>query len=386
MQRWIIHIDMDAFFAAVEQRDNPEYQGKPVIIGGLSGRGVVATASYEARKYGVRSAIPMVEARRRCPQGIFLTCNHSRYSAISQEIMAILSDFSPLIEPLSLDEAFLDMTGTEWLFPDIVDAAKQIKARIKAELGLVASAGIAPNKFLAKLASDLKKPDGLYIIRPGEEQAAIANLPVSRLWGVGEATAGILTKLGISTIGQLAQTDINVLKKYCGNFAGDLHRLAQGIDSRLVIAEHEPKSIGKETTYDIDLVSPTQVEEELFHLAEKVGWRLRRYGYLARTITIKIRFASFRTITRSKSLTDPTNFDDVIFSIAQEIWHNTAMTEGVRLVGITAANLQAGCGQTSLFNEESEKRQAIYQTVDKLKAKFGESIIAKGRLINRDEI
>ncbi|MGI6093258.1 MAG: DNA polymerase IV [Veillonellaceae bacterium] len=384
MQRWIIHIDMDAFFAAVEQRDNPEFRGKPVIIGGLSGRGVVATASYEARKFGVRSAMPMVEARRRCPQGMFLNCNHNKYSAVSQEIMAILSDFSPLIEPLSLDEAFLDMTGTEWLFPDIVDAAKQIKARIKAEVGLVASAGIAPNKFLAKLASDLKKPDGLYIIRPGEEQTAIAHLPVGRLWGVGEATASILTKLGIATIGQLAQTDLSVLRKHCGNFAADLQRLAHGIDNRPVIAEQEPKSIGKETTYDTDLVSPKQVEAELLRLAEKVGWRLRRYGYAARTITVKIRFASFRTITRSKTLADPTNFDDVIFSVAQEIWHNTTMTEGVRLIGITAANLQAGCGQMSLFSEENDKRQAIYQTVDKLKAKFGETIITKGR-INRDE-
>ncbi|MPM84422.1 DNA polymerase IV 1 [bioreactor metagenome] len=175
-----------------------------------------------------------------------------------------------------------------------------------------------------------------------------------------------------------------MLRKHCGNFGGDLHRLAQGLDDRPVISEHEPKSIGKEITYDIDLASPKQVEDQLFLLAGKVGWRLRRYGYSARTITVKIRFASFRTITRSKTLPDPTNFDDVIFSVAQDIWRNTAMAEGVRLIGITAANLQAGCGQMLLFSEDNDKRQAIYQTVDKLKAKFGEGIIAKGRLVNRD--
>ncbi|MDD4600483.1 DNA polymerase IV 1 [bioreactor metagenome] len=385
MQKWIIHVDMDAFFAAVEQRDNPELQSKPVIIGGLSGRGVVSTASYEARKYGVRSAMPMVEARRRCPQGIFLTGNYDKYIAVSREIMNILADFSPFIEPLSLDEAFLDMTGTEWLFPDLVETARQIKARIKAEVGIVASAGIAPNKFLAKLASDLDKPDGLLIIRPGEEQLAIAKLPVSRLWGVGKTTADSLQKLGINTIGQLAETDLKLLKKYCGNFAEDLQRLACGIDDRPVIAQHEPKSIGKETTFEHDLVSVAQVEEELLLLAEKVGWRLRRYCYSARTITVKIRFASFRTITRSKTLTDPTNFDELIFTTAQAIWSHITMNEGIRLVGITATNLQAGCGQMSLFSEETDKRQSMYQAVDKLKAKFGEKIITKGRLVSRDD-
>lgn len=385
MQKWIIHVDMDAFFAAVEQRDNPELQGKPVIIGGLSGRGVVSTASYEARKYGVRSAMPMVEARRRCPQGIFLTGDYDKYIAVSREIMNILADFSPFIEPLSLDEAFLDMTGTEWLFPDLVETARQIKARIKAEVGIVASAGIAPNKFLAKLASDLDKPDGLLIIRPGEEQLAIAKLPVSRLWGVGKTTADSLQKLGINTIGQLAETDLKLLKKYCGNFAEDLQRLACGIDDRPVIAQHEPKSIGKETTFEHDLVSVAQVEEELLLLAEKVGWRLRRYCYSARTITVKIRFASFRTITRSKTLTDPTNFDELIFTTAQAIWSHITMNEGIRLVGITATNLQAGCGQMSLFSEETDKRQSMYQAVDKLKAKFGEKIITKGRLVSRDD-
>lgn len=385
MQKWIIHVDMDAFFASVEQRDNPEFQGKPVIVGGLSGRGVVSTASYEARKYGVRSAMPMVEARRRCPAGVFLSGNHRKYVEVSQQIMDILADFTPLVEPLSLDEAFLDMTGTEWLYNNIEEAAKQIKARLKAEVGLVASAGIAPNKFLAKLASDLDKPDGLFIIRSGEERSAIARLPVERLWGVGRATGDILRKLGITTIGKLAETNLAVLRQHCGNFAEELVRLAQGIDDRPVIPWHEPKSIGKETTFEHDLINPKQVEEELLLLAEKVGWRLRRYGYSARTITVKIRFASFKTITRSKTLPDPTNFDECIFEAAQAVWSNIRMDEGIRLVGITATNLQAGCGQMSLFGDDQDKRQAMYNAVDKLKAKFGEKIITKGRLAGRDE-
>lgn len=381
MKRWIIHVDMDAFFAAIEQRDNLELRGKPVIVGGLGSRGVVSTASYEARKYGVRSAMPMAEARRRCPQGVFLGCNHQKYVLVSRQIMDILNDFSPLIEPLSLDEAFLDMTGSERLFPDIVEAARKIKERIRGEIGLIASAGIAPNKFLAKLASDLDKPDGLYIIRHGEERDAIADLPVERLWGVGEATGRILKKLGMSKIGHVAGADLNLLKRHCGNFAGELYKLACGIDERPVISQHEPKSIGKENTYDTDLINPQQVEDELFLLAQKIGWRLRRSGYLARTITVKIRFASFRTITRSKTLTEPTNFDMTIFSLAKEIWGKISMSEGVRLVGITAANLQTDCCQTALFDDGNNKRQAIYQTVDKLKAKFGEMIITRGRLI-----
>lgn len=382
MKRCIIHVDMDAFFAAVEQRDNSILRGRPVIIGGLSGRGVVSTASYEARQFGVRSAMPMVEARRRCPQGVFLTGNYDKYSKVSRRLMDILSEFSPVIEPLSIDEAFLDMTGTEWLYPDIGTVAIQIKERIKSELGLVASVGVAPNKFLAKLASDLEKPDGLVIIKQDEAERLLMDLPVSRLWGVGATTAASLHKIGIHTIGELAQTDCAVLEKHCGKLAYELHRLARGHDDRPVISQHQPKSIGKETTFEVDLNNRQQIEAELLLLAEKVGWRLRRYGYSARTITLKVRFASFRTITRSKTLLEPTNFDEVIYKIVQEIWQNTAMTEGVRLLGISTANLQVGCGQTSLFNDENnEKRQALYNTVDKLKERFGEAIVTKGRLI-----
>ncbi len=380
MQRWIIHIDMDAFYAAVEQRDNPDLRGKPVIIGGLSVRGVVSTASYEARKFGVHSAMPMVEARRRCPQGIFLPGDHAKYSRISHEIQHILADFSPLIEPLSLDEAFLDVSGMERLWGDPVDIARRIKARIKDEIGLTASAGVAANKFLAKLASDLQKPDGLVVIRPGDEARMLRDIPIDCLWGVGEVTAGVMKKLGIHTIGQLAQTDVKVLERHCGNAAYELHQLAHGQDERPVIPGHEPKSIGKEITFAQNLIANDEIYANLLDLAGKVGWRLRRKGYSGRTITVKIRFASFKTITRSRTLTEPTCLDDVIYETAKDICAKVALPEGIRLLGITASNLLKGTGQASLFST-TDKRMALYQAVDELREKYGEDIVTKGTLI-----
>ncbi len=378
MQRWIIHVDMDAFFAAVEQRDDPALKGRPVIVGGLGNRGVVSTASYEAREFGVHSAMAMAEARRRCPGGVFLPCDHEKYSVVSHQIMNILAAFSPLVEPLSLDEAFLDMTGMEWLYPDITQPALLIKERIKNELNLTASIGIAPNKFLAKLASDLKKPDGLVFIRHGEEASSLKDMPVSRLWGVGDATAQTLRKLGITTIGQVAEADVLMLEKYCGKLAYEIKELALGRDNRPVVPWREPKSIGKETTFETDLMAPAQIQDELLRLAEKVGWRLRRQGYSARTITVKIRFASFRTITRSRTLDEPTNFDEIIYQTVCSICDKVAIEEGIRLLGITAANLQAGGGQISLFGDTSDKKRSLYQAVDKLKEKFGEGIITRG--------
>lgn len=379
MQRWVIHVDMDAFFASVEQRDNPQLRGKPVIVGGLGNRGVVSTASYEARRFGVHSAMPMSEARRLCPQGIYLPGDHKKYGRVSAQIQEILLDFSPVIEPLSLDEAFLDMTGMERVFPDIVNAARQIKSRIRTELDLTASAGVATNKFLAKLASDLEKPDGLVVIRSGEEAAVLQPLSVSRLWGVGKATKDVLHKLGIETIGQLAKTDVELLIPHFGKLAYDMSRLSRGLDDRSVVPEREPKSIGKEITFETDLLAPEDVRSQLLLLAEKVGWRLRRREYFARTVTVKIRFASFHTITRSRTLTEPTQFDEVLFATALDICKDLSLQEGIRLLGISAARLQSGGGQISLFDGQKEKRSALYQTVDQLKARFGEEILMKGR-------
>lgn len=381
MQRWVIHVDMDAFFAAVEQRDNPELRGCPVIIGGTGTRGVVSTASYEARKFGIRSAMSSVEARRRCPQAVFLPPDHKKYSKVSQEIMHIFADFSPLVEPLSLDEAFLDVTGMEGLYSDPADIAIKIKERIKAELELTASAGVAPNKFLAKLASDMKKPDGLMVIRPDQVAEILANIPATRLWGVGQATAQTLQKLGLTTIGQVAEADPEVLHKHCGQLGYVLHQLANGQDERPVEGEWQPKSIGKETTFAEDLYNPEELRTELWALVEKVGWRLRRQNVSGRTITIKIRFTSFRTITRSRTLAVAANLDETIYRIADEIVANVKMSEGVRLLGVSVSSLVTAGGQISLFDQEDKKGTEVAKAIDIVKERFGEAAVVRGRTL-----
>ncbi len=381
MQRWIIHIDMDAYFASVEQRDHPELRGKPVIIGGLSGRGVVSTASYEARRFGVHSAMPMTEARRRCPQGIYLPGDHRKYARVSRQIMQILGGFSPLVETLSLDEAFLDVSGMEWLYPDPVAIARKIKEKIQEELQLTASAGVAPNKFLAKMASELQKPDGLTVIRPGEEAKAIAHLPIHCLWGVGETTAAMLRRTGIETIGQLADINPALLEKQFGKAAYEICELAKGKDERAVVSYHIPKSIGKETTFAADLKSKSEITDQLLVLSEKVGWRLRKSGYTGRTITLKLRFASFRTLSRSHTYMEPVCLDETIFAAANMLAAKVNMNEGVRLLGISISNLEPGQKQISLFPDEIEiKKNLVCQTVDNLKNKYGETILMRGRV------
>ena len=294
-QRWIIHADMDAFYASVEQRDHPEYRGKPVIVGGKSNRGVVAAASYEARQYGVHSAMPIMEAKRRCPQGIYVVPQISKYAEISAQIVHIFADFSPRIETLALDEAFLDVTGMELLYEDVMHIARQIKNRVYAELGLIVSVGVAANKFLAKLASAYRKPDGLVIIRPGEELDFLAPLPVSRLWGVGEATEKKLRLLQVDSVGKLRQIDPYTLERTLGKHAIELYNLAWGRDERPVIPDREAKSIGNEDTFETDIEQPDEIRTKLLALAERVGWRVRKEGLAGKTITLKVRFSSFRT-------------------------------------------------------------------------------------------
>lgn len=377
--RWIVHIDMDAYFASVEQRDHPAYQNKPVIIGGLSERGVVATASYEARKYGVKSAMSMTEARRRCPEGIYLVPNISKYAQISSQILQIFASFSPLVEPLSLDEAFLDVTGMEYLHPDITEIPRKIKEKIKEELHLTASAGMATNKFLAKLASDLQKPDGLVIIHPGEELTLLAPMPVRKLWGVGDATAAILRKLHIETIADLRRMDPKLLAQHIGSSADSLYHLAWGRDNRPVIPDHEAQSIGNETTLATDVWAKDEIRSILLALASKVGWRLRKSSLCGRTITLKVRFSSFRTLTRSITATSPLSLDQEIYEAALKMLEKITLTEGVRLLGITVAKLSPqGLGQLSLFDEPNERQEKLTTVMDKLKNKFGESIITRG--------
>lgn len=382
MQRYIIHVDMDAFYASIEQRDKPELVGVPVIVGGLSNRGVVATASYEARKYGVHSAMSMVEARRRCPEAVFITPDHRKYSFVSAQIRQILDRYSPLVEPLSLDEAFLDATGMDGLYADPADIARRIKDDIKQQLQLTASAGVAPNKFLAKLASDLQKPDGLYVIRPGEEAQVLAGLPVRRLWGVGEVTAASIARLGIRTIGQFAAADPKLLERHIGRGVYDLQRLARGLDDRPVVPDQQIKSVGNEETFDQDLYQWDEIEKQLLLFADKVGWRLRRLTLSGRTITVKVRFASFKTVTRSRTLEEATNLDDALYHIARELYKSIPSTEGIRLLGLTVSNLQPAGQAMALFDSKQEKQESLHKVVDELKVRFGAAAVMKGRLID----
>lgn len=382
VQRYIIHVDMDAFYASIEQRDKPELAGVPVIVGGLSNRGVVATASYEARKFGVHSAMSMAEARRRCPEAVFITPDHRKYSFVSAQIRQILDRYSPLVEPLSLDEAFLDVTGMDGLYADPADIACRIKDEIKQQLRLTASAGVAPNKFLAKLASDLQKPDGLYIIRPGEEAQVLAGLPVRRLWGVGEVTAASIAKLGIRTIGQFAAADPKLLERHIGRDVYDLQRLARGLDDRPVVPDQQIKSVGNEETFDQDLYQWDEIEKQLLLFADKVGWRLRRLTLSGRTITVKVRFASFKTITRSRTLEEATNLDDTLYHIARELYKSIPSAEGIRLLGLTVSNLQPAGQTMALFDSKQEKQESLHKVVDELKVRFGTAAVMKGRLID----
>lgn len=381
----VMHVDMDAFYASVEQRDNPDWQGKPVIVGGTGARGVVATASYEARKFGVGSAMSMSKARKLCPNGIFVDGNHAYYEAVSAELMEILSSFSPAVEPLSLDEAFLDIDGLSRHYESPVAMAHAVKKRIYDELGLVASVGIGANKYLAKLASDLEKPNGLVWIRDDEIREVLRPLPVMRLWGVGSFTASKLMAKGIATIGDVADTPLGVLVDLLGKQAYTFKELAEGIDRRKVVPVRKAQSIGNEETFPEDIWARADVVKELLRLSEKVGGRLRRSGHFAMTITLKVRFATFRTVSRSVTLKEATCYDEVIYRTACELYDKLHANEPIRLLGVTASHLTE-MEEVSLFVDDAEaKKKSLYQTVDALKAKFGSSIITKANLIAKKE-
>lgn len=381
MERIILHIDMDAFFASVEQRDHEEYRGKPVIIGGLGPRGVVSTASYEARKFGVHSAMPMVTARRRCPDAIFLPGDHAKYSAVSRQIFSVLSRFSPVIEQLSIDEGFLDLTGMERLMDSPRAYGEAIKRAVREETGLTASVGVAPNKFLAKLASDMEKPDGLVVIRPEDAERVLAPLPVSRIFGVGKKTEARLSALGFKTIGQLAAADRGRLARALGDrMAAQLIALAHGLDDRPVEPTRAAQSIGREETFDEDIHSREEAERVLLSLSEEVGWRLRREGLAARTVTLKLRFAPFDTYTRQQTFPDPVSYDEDIFAAARALFRAfpSPPGAGIRLLGVSAGNLCTE-GELSLFDDH-EKKEKLYGAIDQLKSRFGESILTRAAL------
>ncbi len=377
LQRWIMHVDMDAFYASVEILDNPELKGLPVIVGGRSARGVVSTCSYEARKFGVHSAMPLFEARRLCPHGVYLPVRPHRYAEMSGKIMAIFRETSPLVEQLSIDEAFLDLTGMERL-GGAETIARKVQDRIMDELKLSASVGLAPNKFLAKLASDMRKPHGFVKIAPEEAALLLAPMPVSKIFGIGRSAEEKLKQFGIEKIGQLAAADITILRKVFGINAEQVKLLARGLDDRPVVNEEEAKSIGKENTFDRDLTDFESCREEVLDLCGQVGWRLRREKLAGHTVTLKVKFADFHTITRSATSDRLIAWDEDIFALVEKLLQKINVKPGVRLLGVSVSNLFCPEDEPTLGFEEDERMKKRNQAIDALKGKFGENIIKRG--------
>jgi DNA polymerase-4 len=379
----ILHADMDAFYASVEERDRPELVGKPVIVGGTpEKRGVVSAANYVARRYGVHSAMPAVTARRLCPHGVFLPPRIDYYAKVSGRIREIFERFTPLVEPLSLDEAFLDVTGSEHLFGPAVEIARQIKQAIREEIRLVVSVGVAPNKFLAKIASDLKKPDALVVVEPDKVQEFLDPLPVERLWGVGKHGSKVFERLGIRTIGQLRQSPLDVLQSRFGSSGEYLWNLAHGRDNRPVVPEREAKSISNETTFERDVADMEVLRAWLVDLVEQTGWRLRQHRLRGRTVHLKVRFADFSLITRSCTLPEATDITQELWQAADEmLCHRLPAGHlPVRLVGMGVSGLDdTGLTQGLLFDAaEREKQSRLDAVADQIKERFGGGAIRRG--------
>lgn len=389
MHRSILHIDMDAFFASVEQLDNPALRGKPVLVGGTGKRGVIAAASYEARVFGCRSAMPTAIARRLCPQAVIVGGRGSRYRELSDRVFGICDDFTPLVQPLSIDEAFLDVTGSQRLLGSAVEIATTIRTRIKAETGLIASVGVAPNKFLAKLASDLKKPDALVVIEPGQDQEILDPLPVTVIFGIGEAAAKRLERLGVRTIAQLRQLEPITLKATFGSWGERVGQLARGIDDRPVVTDRHAKSVGHETTFHDDLTDPDQVRSVLLQLTEDTAWRLRKKGRRAKTVTCKIRYGNFETITRAHTMGRATDSTSELWLAARTIFDTWAATSfrPVRLIGVSTSGLtEEAETQLDLFPDPAAaKQQALDAASDAVAAKFGKGTIRRARGLGEGE-
>lgn len=389
MSRRILHLDMDAFFAAVEQLDFPQYRGKPVIVGadpkGGAGRGVVATASYEARKYGVHSALPISLAYQRCPHAVYLRGRYERYSEISRQLIATLNEFTPVIEKISIDEAFLDITKSLALFGSAEKIGYQIKKRIYDDLGLVASIGIAPNKFLAKVASDLEKPDGFVVVKEGEEKEFLKSLPISRLWGVGQKTEAALKQMDIETIGQIAHMPEQDLSRRFGKWGSALWRLANGIDPRSVKPWETQKSISQETTFDEDTGDEEAIHKTLLGLAESLSRLMRKSKLKGRTVTLKIRLEDFSTFTRSKTLSDFVDSTQILKGVAIGLYKKfNKKNMKVRLLGIGVSQLNSVSGeQLGLFEQEAPLDAKMTKLLDSLQDKYGEGAVKRASLLDK---
>jgi DNA polymerase-4 len=387
--RTILHVDMDAFYAAIEQRDHPELRGRPVVVGADPqegrGRGVVATASYEARRFGIGSAMPISHAWRLCPTAAFVRPNMDLYSEVSHQVMEVLRRFSDCVEPVSVDEAFLDVTGSARavVAPGTVlgageALARRLKALVREETQLTASVGMATSKLLAKIASDMRKPDGLVVVPPGGEEAFLAPLPVRRLWGVGPKMEEALARLGVTTIGALAALPPESLQRRLGHHGHDLQALARGCDERPVVAESEAaKSMGHEHTFDRDVSDLRLLRQTVLELCDAVAERLRRHGTRGRTVTLKYRDETFTTLTRAETMEAPTDAGDQLFAVAWRLFERVHGRRRVRLLGISASGLVAP-PQLGLFPEETKPADRVR---DALAARFGEGAITRASLL-----
>jgi DNA polymerase-4 len=386
--RAILHVDMDAFYASVEQRDRPELAGKAVIVGGTAGRGVVAAANYEARRFGVHSAMPMREALRRCPQAISIPPRMRRYQEVSRQVFAILREFTPIVESLSLDEAYLDVTGSASLFGGALAVAGQIKSRIHETTGLTASVGVAPNKLLAKIASDLKKPDGLVEITSGDAANVLGPLPIARLAGVGRKTAARLEEHGIHTLGELREAPDSVLWPIFGRFSRRVRERAAGIDDRPVVAESEDRSISTEETFAEDIRDHARLQSELARLADRTCARLRAKNLMAAQVAVKIRRKDFTTYSRQRTFTPPTQDTRLILGIAQELlatWLESQPRAALRLLGVGVGQL-APASQLELFNGAVPSEAAgLYRAVDRIHDRFGDGSVQRASSLKRPD-
>ena len=381
----ILHVDMDAFYASVESLKDPSLKGKPVIVGGLGGRGVVSSASYEARAFGVRSAMPTVRARRLCPDAIFVSPDFTAYQAHSNRFREVLLSFTPLVEPLSLDEAFMDVAGATRLFGDPPTIARRIRATVEREVGVTCSAGVAPTKFVAKIASDLCKPDGMQLVPDGTVQTFLEPLPVGRLWGVGAKTGETLGRMGIRTIGDLGATPEAILARLLGEQnARHLFQLAHGVDDRHVVPYEAPKSVSNEETFEHDLDEDQEILRELLALSGRVASRMRADGYRARTVTLKARLATFTTLSRSRTMPDATDVGADLYRVVSELYRALpGERRRIRLLGVAATGLvSAGAEQLALLR--GERWSDVERAVDRVERRFGRGSAQPASLLDRE--
>ncbi len=386
--RTILHVDLDAFYAAVEVRENPALRGKPVIVGadpkGGKGRGVVSAASYEARRFGVHSALPISRAWKLCPKGVYVVPRMELYLAVSARFMAILERYTDLVEPLSIDEAFLDVTGSARLHGDGPTIACAIQRTVREEERLSVSIGVAPSKFVAKIASDLRKPGGIVIVAPGEVARFLEPLPLERLFGAGPKTAARLKSLGARTIGEVARLpNAHLTAAFGDHLGGHLHALANGLDERAVEPERDAKSLGREQTFDVDVADREEVARTLLGLIEEVAARLRQHQLAGRTISVKLRTADFETVHRAKTLPNAVDTTEAILPVARALLSKCDTTrQAIRLVGVAVSHF--GRAQPPLFEERRVKQgRVVARAIDELKRRFGQQAVTRGSLLDR---